>query len=219
MSIRSMLRPGLALVLFVASVVPLTAADNAKKLQELQQVVELLKKCLQRDASACHDVGVAYETGYGVDKDYNQAVQKYRAACAISAKFCNNLGVFYEKGWAVAQNYGEAGRLYHTSCSAGSALACLNLGELYKHNRIYERDPFLGNRGAARIYFSKACDGGVAGGCLEVGLYLIDSNEQDQRRSASYFRQACNGGLEDGCHNLRVVCSWWTFPPSGCGLF
>ena len=220
--------PVLNVIVLIAFIGPVTASDKADPLELLERkkkmeyVMGRAKQCVnQRDKAACLEVGAAFRDGYGFEKNHGQMNTFFKAACELREPIgCNELGVSYEYGLGVAFDYGEAGRLYHLACNAGYALACSNLGALYQRGFIRSTDPFLGNKTSANIYYGKACDGGVAIACSQYGFNLVESgNESDMRRSAWYFRKACNLGEQIGCDNLRLVCSWWTFPPSVCGAF
>ena len=53
-----------------------------------------------------NSLGVLYENGLGVPRNYTQARQWYeKAAVAGWPASMNSLGVFYQNGWAVAQDY------------------------------------------------------------------------------------------------------------------
>ena len=59
---------------------------------------------------------------------------------------------------------------------------------------------------AAELY-QKACDGGDAGGCLNLGvLYKIGQGvKQDYQKAAQLSQKACDSGEAKGCFNLGVL--------------
>ena len=198
------------------------ARDEAKmaeidaKIAQLRAKIDRLELC-RRDASVCVESGLEYYSA----RDFGTAVSFFQLACEKGDLYgCNNLGLCYQNGEGVGRNYLEAKRLYYGACDAGVGIACYNLGDLYARRVISTNDPLLGSGYMAHIYYSKSCDLDYPQGCVRSGVYLAESDdEREARRSAYYFRKACDGGSDDGCHNLREVCSWWTFRPSGCPLF
>jgi len=83
------------------------------------------------DAGAQFKLGVMYEAGQGVKKDYTEAIKWYRRAAAqgdADAQF--NLGLMYDLGRGLKRNHSEAVKLYRKAEEQGHAYAkvLLNLG-------------------------------------------------------------------------------------------
>jgi TPR repeat protein len=88
------------------------------------------------DASAQSNLGLMYEQGCGVLKDYRQAMKWFRlAAIQGNASAQSNLGVMYYKGEGIAQDYGEAMKWYHLAAAQGNPEAQFNLGVMYEQRR------------------------------------------------------------------------------------
>ena len=71
------------------------------------------KAAEQGDADAQYSLGVAYENGYGVEKNYREAVKWYEeSAKQGDADAQYSLGVHYYNGTGVIQNYKKAYAMY-----------------------------------------------------------------------------------------------------------
>ena len=59
---------------------------------------------------------------------------------------------------------------------------------------------------AAQLY-QKACDGGDAGGCYNLGVLYHNGQgvNQDYQKAAQLYQKACDGGDAGGCYNLGVL--------------
>jgi TPR repeat protein len=73
-----------------------------------------------------------YETGKGVDRDYNEASRWYHLAAEQKNPLAQlHLGEMYELGQGVPQNYIKATEWYTRSADQGQAEAQFKLGNLY----------------------------------------------------------------------------------------
>jgi TPR repeat protein len=151
----------------------------------------------------CNNLGVLYEKGYGVSRDYAQARALYRKACDGGIMYgCNNLGVFYEKGYGVSQDYAQARAFYRKACDEGSMYGCSNLGFLFQNGQGGSLD-----YAQARALLQQACDGGNMLGCRNLGVLYEDGQgvSQDYTQARSLYQRACDGGEMLGCRNLGVL--------------
>ena len=83
-------------------------------------------------ADAQRNLGVLYENGQGVPKDYKTAVKWYRLAAKQGNAFAqNNLGSMYSKGQGVQRDDKTAVKWFRLSAKQGNAPAQYNLGEMY----------------------------------------------------------------------------------------
>jgi uncharacterized protein len=57
----------------------------------------------------------------------------------------------------------------------------------------------------AASMFGKACTGGVAGACSDLGyMYKVgDGIDRDQNRALTYLKKACDLGMAQACRWLR----------------
>jgi hypothetical protein len=75
----------------------------------------------QGDADAQFNLGLMYETGDGVARDYAEAIKWYRLAARQGiSKAQNNLGVMYELGSGVLQNNVTAHMWYNIASANGN---------------------------------------------------------------------------------------------------
>ena len=64
-----------------------------------------------------------------------------------------------------------------------------------------------GNYKKAASLYKKACDGGCALGCSNLGA-LYDNGlgvNQSYAKAASLYKKACDGGCAEGCYNLGLL--------------
>jgi uncharacterized protein len=82
-------------------------------------------------------LGVAYESGKGVQQDYKEALRWLaKSAKQGNADAQNMMGVMFEDGEGVPINYARAARWYRAACEnrpdrGGAGQGCNNLGLLY----------------------------------------------------------------------------------------
>lgn len=80
------------------------------------------------DMEAQNNLGIFYQNGRGVMKDYEQAAKWYRkAADQNMASAQNNLGVCYAHGWGVTKDEGEALVWYKKAADGGNEIALNNV--------------------------------------------------------------------------------------------
>ena len=120
---------GVVLVLMFSSF-PLTTAWAG------EDIAALRAKAEAGDANAQTRLGVLYETGDGVPKDYGKAAHWYRLAANQGvAEAQASLGFLYDEGWGVQQDYGKAAHWYRLAANQGNDHAELYLGTLYYYGR------------------------------------------------------------------------------------
>ena len=108
------------------------------------------------NAAAQYNLGVIYENGSGVAKQYKTAVRWYTLAADqgyAAAQY--NLGVIYENGSGVAQEYDTALRWYTLASAQGHANAQNNLGAMY-----YKGAGVQKSNAYAHIWFNIAASSG-----------------------------------------------------------
>ena len=113
---------------------------------QLREITEIaFKRCLkaaeQGDADAQFNLGVMYEQGNGVKKDYTQAAKWYRKAAEqghADAQF--NLGSMYANGEGVKQDDTQAVEWFRKAAEQGHAYAQNNLGLMYAKGEGVKQD-------------------------------------------------------------------------------
>jgi hypothetical protein len=96
------------------------------------ELEDTLKKAEQGDAAAQYNLGLIYNNGQRVPKDYKQAVYWYTKSAAqgnAAAQF--NLGFMYFNGEGVSQNNEKTVYWWTKSAEQGNADAQFNLGVMY----------------------------------------------------------------------------------------
>ena len=90
------------------------------------------KACDDGNMRACHNLGVMYEKGNGVEKNEQKAVELYKKVCDGGEMFgCHNLGVMYTNGNGVEKDFSKAAELFKKACNGGEMNGCRNLGIMY----------------------------------------------------------------------------------------
>ena len=118
-----------ALIAFLAFCLclPLMGDDAAKK--NFEETKELAEK---GDAKAQLKLGLMYDIGRGVPKDWREAAKWYlKAAEQGDTKAQKNLGVMYRSGKGVVKDEKEAVKWYRKAAEQGDAGAQTNLGAMY----------------------------------------------------------------------------------------
>ena len=102
---------------------------------------EFLEAANQGSAEAQVSLGVMYENGTGVLRDYEKALSWYRKA-ADQGHFGaqNNLGLMYAAGRGVPKNSGQAVEWYGKAADQGFAPAQNNLAEVYASGVLGKKD-------------------------------------------------------------------------------
>ncbi len=114
------------------------AGDYVRVLQEVRPLAE------QGDARSQYAMGVLYENGFAVSRDYKQAATWYlKAAKQGNTDAQYNLGAMYEHGVGMPVDYVEAARWYQPAAEQGDIDALSNLGVLYERGQGVPQDKRL----------------------------------------------------------------------------
>jgi hypothetical protein len=79
-------------------------------------------------------------------------------------------------------------------CDKGSAASCNRLGSLIASGKAPAKDP-----GAAAAAFDKACQGGEANGCTNLGISLLWGGNKDTGRAVKSLDLGCRMGSARAC--------------------
>lgn len=79
-------------------------------------------------------------------------------------------------------------------CEKGDATSCDRLGALVSAGKHGAADPKK-----ALTLFEKACDGGYADGCTNLGVSLLIGGSPDPARAAAVLEKACQSGSARAC--------------------
>ena len=76
-------------------------------------------------ALGCSNLGLLYQSGQGVNQDYQKAAQLYQKACdSGEAVGCFGLGFLYKNGQGVRQDFSTAKQYYGKACDLGFQIGC-----------------------------------------------------------------------------------------------
>jgi uncharacterized protein len=93
------------------------------------------------NALAQNNLGVMYQNGQGVPRDYAEALKWFRLAGDQGIALAqNNLGAMYQNGYGVPQNYAEALKWFQKAADQGNALGQYSLGAMYLYGRGVPQD-------------------------------------------------------------------------------
>ena len=128
----------LTLALLLGSAGVSFAQDWEKGVEAYQQgdfatAAQWFRKSAERgDAMAQYSLGVMYDNGQGVTRDYKEAAQWYRKSAEQGVSQAQyNLGGMYYSGQGVIQDYKEAVAWFRKSAEQGVARAQFALGLMY----------------------------------------------------------------------------------------
>ena len=135
---------------------------------KVSNVDDCLVRAERGNSSAQYNLGVLYDNGRGVRKDYKEAVKWYRKAAEQGlAGAQNNLGVLYDNGQGVRKDYKEAVKWYRKSAEQGYSKAQSNLGLMYANGQGVIQDYVM-----AHMYFNIASVSGDKDAIK--GRYLVE---------------------------------------------
>ena len=155
-------------------------------------------------AEAQFNLGVLYDGGLGIERDYAQAADWYRRAAEQGhARAQFNLAVLYADGLGLARNYAEAARWYRQAADQGKAEAQFNLGVLYENGL-----GVIENRtDAARWYLLAAAQGHTVAQ-NNLGVLYASGQGIPQNSVAAYAwydLAAANGNAKARFNRDRLV--------------
>ncbi|MDE7413285.1 MAG: sel1 repeat family protein [Muribaculaceae bacterium] len=164
------------------------------------KALELFRK-IDGDKEAQYYIGVMYAIGYGVTKDYQEALKWYRKAAeqGFAEAMCN-LGVTYQNGDGVAKDYKEAVKWYRKAAEQGNARAPYNLGVMYYYGLGVTQD-----YQEAVKWYRKAAELGNASAQYNLGIMYENGYgvTKDQQEAVKWYRKAAEQGNENAKDALK----------------
>jgi len=102
---------------------------------------DVYRRATGGDSDSMDELGISYENGWGVNKDYKQAVRWYRqAAQAGNARGMGHLGAMFLKGYGVEKDYQQALNWSRKAADAGDSTGLCSLSTMYLDGYGVEKD-------------------------------------------------------------------------------
>lgn len=119
-----------------------TAQPQADKPGDSTSVLARVRPLAEQgDPKAQYNMGVIYDRGYGVERDYDKALSWYeKAAAQGDAEAAHNLGVMYHAGHGVPVNNQRAVYWFKKAAKLGEPAAQNNLAVMYAEGMGVEKD-------------------------------------------------------------------------------
>lgn len=169
------------------------------------------------DPDAMYNLGVLYESGRGVEENFEQSVHWYeRALEAGVPDAAFNLANFHREGVGVEQSYERAIELYEIAAQDGHPGALNNLGGMLLNGMGVEADPET----AAQLFYLAAQQGSVSG-MVTLGTMFENGHgvDRDVLRAVVLYRTAAGLGHDPAGEHLRTLGPALDaeFPPDATG--
>ncbi|HKW31243.1 MAG TPA: tetratricopeptide repeat-containing serine protease family protein [Verrucomicrobiae bacterium] len=153
---------------------------------------ETRAKAEKGDAIAEYNLGVMYENGQDVSRDYTEAMKWYRKSAGqgyLDAQ--NNLGGMYFKGEGAPQDFVEAAKWYRKVAIRGDAGGQYNLGLMYYKGQGVPQDYV-----EAAKWYRKAANKGLIQAQASLGPMYVkgDGVPQDYVMAYKWFNLAAAQG-------------------------
>ena len=164
-----------------------------------QERAQFERNCNNGHGMYCHNMGLMYAHGDGVEKDELKALEFYTKACDKNYfESCSSAAVLYEESQTIKQDMKKAFKLYSKACGGGDAFACHNTAISYSKK---------GMEKVAITLYEKACEGGYSESCIYLGRYYRDSRgvTPDYEKAKEKFDIACELNNYLGCKELRIL--------------
>jgi TPR repeat protein len=95
----------------------------------------------ENNAQAQHTIGLMYENGYGVTRDYAEAMKWFRMAAEQGyTRAQSQIGLMYEKAEGLTQDYAEALKWFRMAAERGDVEEQLNVGGSYENGLGVKQD-------------------------------------------------------------------------------
>lgn len=162
-------------------------------------------KAMIGNADAQTELGMAYATGNGVDKNMVEARQWWeKAAASGSSSAQYALGLLYTKtGYdGVNQDYKVAASWFEKAAKNGDAWAQYSIGYLYENGSGFEKSDKLAGQ-----WYLQSAELGNEYAQLNVGLkfYNGQGTEQNHAEAAKWFRKAAQQGNPVAAYYLGLM--------------
>lgn len=147
------------------------AASSAAPKESSQAVLERVRPLAEQgNANAQYNMGVIYDRGYGVERDYAKAHAWYEKAAAQGyAKAAHNLGVMYQTGHGVDVDNERAAYWFKKAAELGEPAAQNNLAVMFARGVGVQR-----NMGLAAAWAARAAQAGNSSAIANIPLITAE---------------------------------------------
>lgn len=178
-------------------------AIKANEQKDFRTVLsELIPMAESKDTFALSTLGFMYETGEGVDRDYEKAMKYYRQAADLGLDVAQlNTGRMFSNGKGVTKNQDEAIKWYRMAADQGLSDAQFDLAlALESGGRIEDLMEAI-------PLYQKSADQGNFKAQVNLGLWYKNTNGvfQDDGKAFSLFKKAAEQGNTAGQFNLAEM--------------
>lgn len=164
---------------------------------------ELEKLANQGDAKAQFTLGLMYDSGNGISKDDEKAVEWYSKAVEQGYYYAqHNLGIKYYYGTGIDKDYQKAFELLSKAAEQGNDVSQFAVGLMYYEGNGTEKD-----YKKAFEMFSKSSEQANTDAQYMLGLlyYYGQGTDPDYQKSLELFRKAAEQGSEDAKKVLESI--------------
>jgi len=162
-------------------------ADKAMQRKEYSAALNLLTPLAEQgDARAQSYLGLIYEKGYSVHRNFTEAVKWYSlAANQGEAEAQSNLGYLYERGLGVPKDMKEANRLFRLAANQNEGIAQYSLGVSYGTGDGIQRDDVQ-----SYMWISLSRNGGWKPGEMDISQTNMIINTLTERMTKAQIIDA-----------------------------
>jgi TPR repeat protein len=160
-----------ALAAFLIATGAAAASDHPPSQAQARKILNRIRPIAQQgNANAQYNMGVLYDDGYGVARDYATAMQWYKKAAAQHyAKAEHNLGMMYADGHGVAKNMDKAAYWFKRAANDGEPASENNLAVMYARGQGVPQ-----NISKAALWAARAARAGNASAIANVPHIIAD---------------------------------------------
>ncbi|KAK8845859.1 hypothetical protein M9Y10_020785 [Tritrichomonas musculus] len=178
--------------------------SNVSKLEEendrLKNELEKVKSNQPGIDELFNQIGMKYNQGEGVKRDYTKANEYFQKAADLGLPVAfYNLGYNYSKGRGFKKDFKKAIEYYQKAAEKNYRDAFNKLGSIYAEGRGVERDYIKANE-----YYQKAADLGLPIAFHNLGFSYEEGNgfKRDYEKANEYYQKAADLGLPVAFYNL-----------------
>ncbi|MFA4871976.1 MAG: SEL1-like repeat protein [Patescibacteria group bacterium] len=164
---------------------------------------KLRKAAEQGDATAQKNLGIMYESGQGVPKDYAKAVEWFQKAAEQGNPHAQlNLGNMYYNGQGVSRDYVKAVEWYRKAAEQGEATAQFHFGLIYYNGQGVPQD-----YAKAVEWYQKAAEQGNATAQSNLSFMYASGQgvPQDYAKVVEWYQKAAERGWADAQRDLGFM--------------